>query len=125
MNLDQNFVGQGLLRNIPLLKEHVHDLRSIQSALLKVYPDECGLPWNDTIALSAAILEFQPELVIELGRAWGTSTALFRYWKVPVLSICRSNLWTQFTVPALASIGPKLDWEHEVNAIVGDIAEQD
>ncbi len=85
---------------------------------------ESGLMPGDLLTLAAAIKEYQPGVILELGRGFGTSTALFRLLEIPVISVCRETLWQDRTLAALAFVRP-IDWERGVNAIVGEIAEQD
>ena len=85
---------------------------------------ENALPWPDWISLACTALEFQPDLVLELGRGMGTSTALFQFFGFPVISTCRTRNWLDQTMPALASIHA-IDWGTNVTAIVGEIADQD
>ena len=70
------------------------------------------------------VLDYEPDLVLELGRGIGNSTALWRYWGLNVVSVCQSHYWRTTTVPALtAMFGPELCTP--VRAIEGNIAEQD
>lgn len=99
-------------------------MRKVHTVLGQIYQNSCGLPWVDWLSIAASALAFAPDLVVELGRGVGTSTALFSYLRFPVVSICNTNLWTPVTVPRLSTV-LLLDWSQSVRAIVGDINEQD
>jgi hypothetical protein len=72
--------------------------------------DPVSLLLRQYAQLTAMALEFQPDLIIELGRGWGNSTCCFteaanRLGATRVLSIDRSNIWER-TEKRLASIVP-------------------
>jgi hypothetical protein len=67
--------------------------------------------------IAAFVLEFRPDLIVEMGRGWGNSTCCFvevanRLGGVSacrVVSLCRSNEWFGSTVPRLKQVVPQ-DW---------------
>ena len=67
--------------------------------------------------IAAFVLEFRPDLIVQLGRGWGNSTCCFvevanRLGGVSacrVVSLCRSNEWFGSTVPRLKQVVPQ-DW---------------
>jgi hypothetical protein len=78
-------------------------------------PSELALyQWAQIIAFA---LEFQPDLIIELGRLFGNSTSCFLEVAhqlkgsraCRVVSLCLSDEWFHTTVPRLKSLVPK-DW---------------
>lgn len=74
-------------------------------------------------------LAFQPELVLELGRGRGNSTALFcqaiaTLGHGQIVSLCRSGDWATLTAPRLATVvGPR--WFDPLDAQVTDILTAD
>jgi hypothetical protein len=60
--------------------------------------------------LVAVALELQPAVIVELGRGFGHSTCAFTEaahqlgGKTKVLSVCKSDLWQQTTVPLIRDI---------------------
>ena len=83
--------------------------------------------------LIAAVLEFRPQVIIELGRGRGNSTAAFtlaanvlREKGTPctVVSLCLSNDWEELTVPRIGKVVPKA-WFQPLNALHADITNFD
>jgi len=78
--------------------------------------------------LSAFALEFQPSLIVELGRGRGNSTCCFLEVSnglggrshCRLLSLCLRDDWMLFTVPRLKSRVPP-DWFAPADVIQGDI----
>lgn len=76
--------------------------------------------------LLAAVLEFQPDLILELGRGWGNSTCLFTEaanrlgGSTRVISICESNDWESETLPKLRRFVPD-GWLKPLTVLRGDI----
>jgi len=74
-------------------------------------------------------LEFQPDLILELGRGRGNSTALFcqaagGIGRTKVVSLCNSGDWTTMTSPRLAEIVPP-GWFAPLDARMTDILTAD
>jgi hypothetical protein len=74
-------------------------------------------------------LGFKPDLILELGRGYGNSTALFcqaaaRLGRTRVVSLCNSGVWSEMTVPRLEPIVPR-GWFDPLDARVTDILDVD
>jgi hypothetical protein len=74
-------------------------------------------------------LGFQPDLILELGRGRGNSTALFCQaagvlGRTNVVSLCNSGDWTTMTAPKLASVVPP-SWFEPLDARMTDILTAD
>jgi hypothetical protein len=80
--------------------------------------------------LLATILEFQPDLILELGRGRGNSTCLFTEaanqlgGSARVISICQSQDWESHTLPRLQAVVPR-DWFKRLTALKADILRVD
>ena len=80
--------------------------------------------------LMAAVLEFRPDLVLELGRGKGNSTCAFteasnlNQGQTRVLSLCLSDNWERETLPRLRPIVPK-EWFTPLQALRANILEFD
>lgn len=79
----------------------------------------------------AFTLEFQPDLIVELGRGNGNSTCLFTEAanqlgpaKCRVVSLCRSPSWSPNPPPAIASVVPE-GWFAPLTTLQGDIRDFD
>lgn len=108
--------------------DHLTDLHKHEARHRALYGafQQFGAPdllWSDWLSLFATTSACRPDLVLEFGRGYGTSTAAFRFAGARVISICRSNIWPH-TVEALREIEP-IDWTNDVEAIVGEIAGRD
>jgi hypothetical protein len=74
-------------------------------------------------------LGFRPDLIVELGRGYGNSTALFcqaasRLGRARVVSLCNSPEWSAVTVPRLKAVVPS-GWFEPLDARVVDILDVD
>jgi hypothetical protein len=74
-------------------------------------------------------LGFKPDLILEIGRGYGNSTALFcqaasRLGQTRVVSLCNSKEWSEVTVPRLTPIVPH-GWFDPLDARVTDIVDVD
>jgi hypothetical protein len=74
-------------------------------------------------------LGFKPDLIVELGRGYGNSTAIFcqaasRLGHTRVLSLCKSTEWNTVTVPRLQNVVPP-GWFDALDARVADILDAD
>ena len=74
-------------------------------------------------------LGFQPDLIVELGRSKGNSTALFcqAAWRLGgtrVVSLCNSRDWVDETLPRLRPVVPAA-WFDALDARIGDILDVD
>jgi hypothetical protein len=76
--------------------------------------------------LFALALEFQPDLIIELGRGYGNSTCVFTEaaHRLPnpchVISLGDCATWDHKTIPRLRSVADE-DWFRPLEAPIGDI----
>jgi hypothetical protein len=124
MEIAENFVGKAVVEQLAFQRAHMEEMRRLHAALGAVCDNTCDLPWTDWLTIMAAARKFRPDAIIELGRGVGTSTALFRYLDLPVVSVCNSDYWETRTVARLSAVHP-IDWSRSVHAIVGDINSQD
>jgi FkbM family methyltransferase len=80
--------------------------------------------------LMAAVIDYAPDLVLELGRGPGNSTCAFteaahvNQSRTRVLSLCLSDDWERVTVPRLLPV-VRPDWFQPLQALRGDILEFD
>lgn len=80
--------------------------------------------------LFAAVLEYQPDIILELGRGIGNSTCVFTeaanrsQGRTRVLSLCLSDNWERETVPRLRKLVPN-NWFDPLLALRTDILEFD
>jgi FkbM family methyltransferase len=80
--------------------------------------------------LLATVLEFQPDVILELGRGRGNSTCLFTEaanqlgGSARVISICQSEDWKSHTLPRLRRVVPP-DWFKPLTAMRADIRNVD
>ncbi|HLK20854.1 MAG TPA: hypothetical protein VKT81_18005 [Bryobacteraceae bacterium] len=85
--------------------------------------DLSGFQWAQLFALA---LEFQPDVIIELGRGYGNSTCVFTEaaHRLPnpchVISLGDCATWDHKTIPRLRSIVDQ-DWFRPLEAPIGDI----
>src|SRR5438552_3058350 len=112
------------------LWNHREKLASMRSRIQQLYtavasPAEMSLyQWAQ---FTATVLEFQPDVIIELGRKTGNSTACFleaAYQLGPgrckVISICLEPAWQLSTVPRLKPLVPE-DWFDAGNIVQANI----
>jgi len=74
-------------------------------------------------------LGFRPDLILELGRGKGNSTALFcqaasRLGRTRVVSVCNSKHWAEETLPRLKAFIPQ-HWLDPLDARMADILDTD
>lgn len=80
--------------------------------------------------LMAAALDYEPDVILELGRGQGNSTCAFaeasnlKQGQMRVLSLCLSDNWERVTLPRIRSIVPK-DWFRPLEALRVDIMDFD
>jgi hypothetical protein len=85
--------------------------------------DLCGFQIAQLFALA---LEFQPDLILELGRGYGNSTCVFTEaaHRLPnpchVISLGDCATWDHKTIPRLRSVADE-DWFRPLEAPIGDI----
>ena len=77
----------------------------------------------------AHVREYQPDLVLELGRGLGNSTAaineaLYQLGHGRLVSFCLSRTWQEKTVPLLQPLVPS-DWFDRIEARVGNMLLED
>ncbi|UBF24115.1 class I SAM-dependent methyltransferase [Kovacikia minuta CCNUW1] len=94
-----------------------------------------AVDWQNDLSLSqwtqwfTLALEFQPDLIIELGRGRGNSTCLFteaanQLGNCRVVSFCLSTDWDELTKPRVAQIVPD-SWFDCLEARIGDLLATD
>lgn len=79
--------------------------------------------------LYTSVLEFAPDLIIELGRHFGNSTCVFtaaanRIGNCKVVSLCRSTYWYDRTLERLKTVVPE-QWFSPLDVRVTDILQVD
>jgi cephalosporin hydroxylase len=90
-------------------------------------PGDMDLP--QYAQLFAVAMEFQPDLIVEIGRGWGNSTCVLteaanQLEKTKVVSFCRSDTWQKRTLPRVATVVPP-DWTEILDARVADVTDVD
>src|SRR5437764_45706 len=83
------------------------------------------------MSLFAVTLEWEPDLIVELGRGRGNSTAILceaanvlRSSRTRVVSLCLTPFWDRETRPRLASVVDSL-WYQPLTALKADIVSFD
>jgi hypothetical protein len=103
------------------------------SGTLRALAEAVAWPTDLTLAQwcswYATALEFQPDLIIELGRGMGNSTTLFtlaahRLKKTQVYSFCLSQQWDRLTRPRLLPLTGE-DWFAPLSTYLIDITQVD
>jgi FkbM family methyltransferase len=80
--------------------------------------------------LMSVVMDYQPDVVLELGRGKGNSTCAFTEasnlnpGRTRILSLCLSDDWERETLPRVRSIVPK-DWFAPLQTLHADILEFD
>jgi len=112
---------QKLSDNLDRIKEADEILKEVMGGP-KDFPRQ---QWTQFVSL---ILEFQPDLIIELGRGWGNSTCAFSLaaeWlqdvNCKILSLCLSDAWQTKTYPRLLESFSRHDIFRRVEAMIADI----
>jgi hypothetical protein len=94
-----------------------------------------AVDWSNDLApvqwaqIYSVTLDFQPDLIVELGRGRGNSTALFcqaiaTLGHGKIVSLCQTGDWAAITVPRLAKVvGPS--WFEPLDAQIVDIRTAD
>jgi hypothetical protein len=78
--------------------------------------------------LMSVVMDYQPDMVLELGRGKGNSTCAFteacnlNHRRTRILSLCLSADWERDTLPRLRPIVPK-EWFSPLQAVRADILE--
>jgi len=102
-------------------------------ALSKAVDQQSDLWPYQWAQLIAAALEFRPDVILELGRGRGNSTAAFTEaanilkkngFSTRIVSLCFSEDWDEFTKPRLKRIVPK-DWFGPLQALLANILDFD
>ncbi|MEX0268805.1 hypothetical protein AB3R30_06675 [Leptolyngbyaceae cyanobacterium UHCC 1019] len=94
-------------------------------ALFHAVDDPDSLALAQWVHLYAAVLEFKPDLVLELGRNLGNSTCAFteaanQIGNCRVVSLCRSTNWQESTRSRVSQVVP-VEWFQLLDARVADI----
>jgi hypothetical protein len=107
-----------------------HDLAELKERILffsRAVADPVSLSLNQFAQLTAATLEFRPDLIIELGRGAGNSTCLFteaahrlRLARGKVISLDTHQHWEKVTMPRLR-LGVEEYWFRPLTALQQDI----
>jgi hypothetical protein len=118
---EDKFVARAVITHLDRLRAVEGQLRAVHETVGRI--GTADLFRSDMLALAATVLEYRPDIVLELGRGWGASTALFRLIGFPTISICQTKLF-DLTMAALAATHP-IDWTEGITAIVGKIEAQD
>ncbi len=118
--------GLALWRHRWAVAESQHRIRALRDAV-----DAPGdLSLYQYAQLLATVLEFQPDLILDLGRGRGNSTCLFTEaanqlgGSARVISICQSEDWESQTVAQLRAVVPD-DWFKPLTALRADILQID
>jgi len=80
--------------------------------------------------LMSVVMDYEPDLVVELGRGVGNSTCAFAeasyqgQGRTRILSLCFSDEWERVTTPRLRQLVPPA-WFHPVEAVRTDILKFD
>jgi hypothetical protein len=107
------------------IKEDAAVLRQLIAAV--GCPNDLGSPqWAQWYSVA---LGFAPDLIIELGRGYGNSTALFgqaasRLGRTKVVSLCQSGEWASIVAPRIARVVDP-GWFENVDARRADILSAD
>lgn len=110
-------------------REQLAEDAGILNALIGAVRAEHALMPPQWAQWYSVALGFAPDLILELGRAKGNSTALFtqaasRLPHARVVSVCLSDDWTSETVPRLARVVPA-GWFDRLDARIAEILEVD
>jgi FkbM family methyltransferase len=118
--------GLALWRQRWAVAESQHRIRALRDAV-----DAPGdLSLYQYAQLLATVLEFKPDLILDLGRGRGNSTCLFTEaanqlgGSARVISICQSEDWESHTLERLRAVVPD-DWFKPLTAIKADILQID
>jgi len=119
--------AKALLQNQQVIKSEKKRIE----LLIKCVNSPNELNTSQWIQIMAFLLEFKPDLILELGRGYGNSTCVFievchllSSIECNITSICQSLEWNQRTVPCIKrSLGDQ--WFKPLNAITTDIRDFD
>ncbi len=116
--------AEAYYRQLPRLVQLQPRLRRLAETVGRV--DDLSLfQWAQLLAM---ILEFKPDLVLELGRGWGNSTCVFteaayqlgQTLPCRVVSLCLADTWRKQTLPKVRAIMPP-EWFRPLTASETDI----
>lgn len=121
-------LAHAIKSNVSALVEHRDELLKLQDAV----GHSTDLSFNQWNQLFAYTLEFQPDLIIELGRGRGNSTCLFTQAaralgpesSCQVLSLCNSEDWAKETRPKIEALFGA-EWFESLTAESCDILRYD
>jgi hypothetical protein len=114
-------------------RETLAQMRPRNEALWNAIGHKGDLTIYQWAQISAFLLSFRPDCILELGRGAGNSTAAFvevahrlnsEGGSCKVVSLCLSEHWEQITVPRIKPLCAD-SWFDVLNAIRGDILTQD
>ena len=96
--------AQSILQSTAFLQE----LQGKFTAYFNLTPDKVSLSYYQYYQLAAAAYSYKPDLVIELGRAYGNSTFVFTETMSKtggkVISLCNKNDWQETIMPKIANL---------------------
>lgn len=121
----QNFSAQALLRQTALLRTELDTLLSLHRKV----DSARSLEFRQWCHLFAMTVDFGPELILEIGRANGGSTAVFTHAAgklsgCTVKSWCLTRTWDHRTQPALAEI-VEPQWFEPLETYVANVRQVD
>jgi hypothetical protein len=108
---------------------HVAEDAELLNALIAATKAEYDLAPRQWAQWYSVVLGFRPDLILELGRSKGNSTALFcqaanRLGRTRVVSVCHSKDWLEETLPRVKAFVPQ-GWLHPLDARMADILDTD
>jgi hypothetical protein len=118
-------VAQAYYQQRHVIAEDLATLRSLIGATQAAY-DLTPAQWTQWYSVA---LDFAPDLIVELGRSKGNSTALFcqaaaRLGGTRVVSLCNSKDWVEESLPRVKAVVPP-GWLDRLDARTTDILNVD
>jgi hypothetical protein len=110
-------------------REQIHQDAPLLRTLIEAVNWQNDLTPSGWAQWYSVALGFKPDLIVELGRGYGNSTAIFcqaasRLEHTRVVSVCNSAEWNTVTVPRLQKVVPP-GWFDALDARVTDILDVD
>ncbi|MDB5283432.1 MAG: hypothetical protein JWO06_2507 [Bacteroidota bacterium] len=89
-------------------KDFLKSLKPRIDSFIKLSGRVHDLPYHQFFQLAAIAYEMKPDLIVELGRAYGNSTFVFTevagYINAKVISLCDNNFWATITLPKIREL---------------------